>query len=183
MPQSSRKPVAIKRQIRIDGDTAFVPLTQGYEAIVDAADVPAVERRNWLASVVRRRDGSIRTVYAATREPRGPYRQTTIYMHRLLTGTAAGLETDHRDGDGLNNRRTNLRVATKAQNMHNQRLPENNTSGVKGVSRDKWSGKWHARIGLNGKRKSLGYFEDLDAAAAAYARASSELHSSFGRVA
>lgn len=183
MPLQSKNPPIVKRPIRIEGTIAYVALTQGYEAVIDAADVPLVDGRNWIAAVVRRRDGSIRTVYATTREPLGPYRQTTIYMHRLLSGTADGLETDHEDADGLNNRRANLRTATKAQNMHNQRLPGNNASGVKGVSRDKWSGKWHARIGVNGKRKSLGYFDDLDAAAAAYARASSELHGNFGRIA
>ena len=76
---------------------------------------------------------------------------------------------DHRDGNGLNNRHTNLRPATDSQNQANKRKPKNGvTPSFKGVF---WHGrdmKWAARIRVNGKRKYLGYFHSEVEAARAY---------------
>ena len=75
-----------------------------------------------------KKDGSIRTVYAV-----GGDRGRTVLLHRVIAGTPVGMETDHRDRDGLNNRRSNLRNATIAQNRQNAAISADNTSGVKGV--------------------------------------------------
>lgn len=167
------------RQIRVEGDVAFVPLTQGYEAIIDAADVSLVEGFNWCAIVVRRSDGSILNVYAS-RSTRSE-RKTTVLMHRVIAETPDGLDTDHKDGDGLNNRRSNLRNATKSQNHHNTRTPIHNSSGVKGVRWNKRDRRWVARIVLCGKHIHLGSFAKMDDAVSAYAEASHKLHGEFGR--
>lgn len=162
------------RQIRLEGDLAFIPLTQGYEAVIDAADVPLVSGVTWRALV--RRD----TVYAQAQGPR-PAR-TPMLLHRVLTGEPVGFKVDHRDGDGLNNRRTNLRVATSHQNGQNSRLSRANTSGLKGASWEKRARKWQASIRIQGTQKHLGYYATAEEAHAAYCAASQEHHGEFGRV-
>jgi hypothetical protein len=181
-PYQTQWPAQIKGQkmpkqvriIRIFGDVAYVPLTQGYEAIIDAADVPLLDGFNW-ASVVKR--GS---VYARRKDYTGN-KHSTIYLHRVLMGDPDGLQVDHYDSDGLNNRRDNLRIATASQNMHNRRISRNNTSGFKGVHRNKVLGKWAASIMTNRKRKHLGFFTSPEEAHAAYCRASEKYHGEFGR--
>lgn len=173
------------RPIRIEGDVAYVPLTKGYEAIIDAADVPLLAGFNWCAQEDYRKDGTLLAVYAvrAAPAPDGPYRQIKLRMHRVICAAADGLEVDHRDSNGLNNRRCNLRVATKAQNLANQRTRPDNSSGAKGVTFHKATGKWQPQIMVNGSRVYLGLFVSVEEAAAAYAKASAELHGEFGRTA
>lgn len=168
------------RPIRVDGDVAYVPLTKGYEAVIDAADVPMVAGRNWSAHVEL--DGRVYAVWENGRNAAG--KKVSVRMHRMLMGAPDEVLVDHKDGDGLNNRRSsNLRLATHSQNCCNSRLRPSSRSGVKGVSFHKPSGLWFARIKLNGKARSLGYFRDKDSAALAYAKASPDVHGEFGRVA
>jgi Rieske Fe-S protein len=98
-------------------------------------------------------------------------------------GDPGGLVIDHIDGDGLNNRRANLRLAAHAENMRNQRLRSDSTSGHKGVNWDSTRGKWVARIWLSGKCRHLGCFTSVESASEAYAAAIHESHGAFGRVA
>lgn len=168
------------RPIRVEGNVAHVSLTKGYEAIIDAADVPLVEGYNWSAIVKTRRNGTIRAVYAM-RGSRSGGSSRSIYMHRIIAGTPSDLEVDHRDGDGLNNRRANLRNDTAQQNRCNQRVNTANTSGVKGVHYDAQTGKWRASIGAQGLTLRLGRFASLEEAASAYAVASADIHGEFGR--
>jgi hypothetical protein len=162
------------RTIRVEGDVAYIPLTKGYEAVIDAADVHLVSGCNWYANT----DGH--TVYAQ----RGAYAdgvQKTTRLHRVLMSVDDGLLVDHRDGDGLNNRRSNLRVATRAQNNRNQRLVVRNSSGFKGVSWDKHERKWQAQIRMNNKTHNLGRYRTPEDAHAAYCEASTRLHGEFAR--
>ena len=157
------------RQIRVEGKIAFVPLTQGQEAIIDAADVHLVEGVNWCAAFsskfyVRRKAG-----------------KTTILIHRVILTAPDGMDVDHIDGNGLDNRRANIRMATTSQNMHNQCIPKNNTSGFKGVGWVQRCRKWRAYIALNGKQIHLGHYDTHEAAHAAYCEASARLHGEFGR--
>lgn len=163
------------REIRIEGNDAFITLTKGYTAVIDAADVPLICDSHWCAQVHHRPDGTVRGVYAASFSS-GPAK----LLHRIIAGTPMGMETDHRDGDGLNCRRSNLRNATQLENSRNRRRPAHNSSGVKGVSWHKQIGKWQAHIGFHGKKWYLGTFASLDDAAAAYAKASARLHGEFG---
>jgi hypothetical protein len=164
------------RPIRIEGNIAYVPLTRGYVAVIDAADVHLVEGNAWAAGV------SSHTVYAFCTK-RFPAGRRTIYLHRVIMGEPGGLEVDHKDCDGLNNRRSNLRTATRAENQRNTRKTDANTSGVKGVSWDKSRAKWETYIKVGGKKRHLGRFDDLASAAAAYSAASARVHGEFGRVA
>lgn len=161
------------RPIRICGDVAYVPLTKGYEAVIDAADVPLIDARNWSAHVVRHKDGSIRTVYAVS---------GLGAMHRVLLPGAE--EVDHRDGNGLDCRRSaNLRAASVVKNRQNRRYRGLNVARFKGVTWHAATGQWRAKIRAEGKYHHLGLFNCAAAAAVAYAKASAYLHGDFGRVA
>tara|TARA_R110000796_G_scaffold167182_1_gene283992 strand:- start:431 stop:967 length:537 start_codon:yes stop_codon:yes gene_type:complete len=173
-PNKGQKMTKIKRPIRICGDVAYVPLTQGYEAIIDAADVPLVDGFNWHAAVQEH------AVYACNIDRSGE-KPRAIYLHRLIIGAPKGIRVDHLNGDGLYNRIDNLRLATAAQNSQNRRINVSSTSGLKGVSFEKRSGKWVARIGVNHKSNFLGYFNSAQDAYGAYCVASEKFHGEFGR--
>lgn len=172
----------MKRPIRIHGDTAHIQLTNGYEAVIDASDVHLVAGTIWFAKVRFGPNGSVRNVYAARMTGRAQGKRKYILMHRVIAGTPDTAETDHIDGNGLNNRRFNLRLANRSENQRNQRLSAANTSGVKGVDWQARFQKWRARIKVNGRSYSLGHHATIEDAAAAYAAASAKLHGEFGRV-
>ncbi len=162
------------KPIRVEGDIAYVPLSKGYEAIIDATDLPLVDGANWCVS---QKPGQ--PAYAMTNITRNGKR-TSLKMHRLIMGLPDG-EIDHRDGNSLNNRRCNLRVATRSQNECNKGKPRNNTSGFRGVSFFKPHGKWKAQIVLNGKARHLGYFATPEEAHAAYVAARPIFHGEFAQ--
>ena len=167
------------REIRIEGEVAYVPLTLGYVAVIDAADVPLVQGWSWHAKI-RGCGENVKGVYALRNEPRGSARHMA-YMHRVIAGTPEGMDTDHIDGDGLNNRRSNLRTATRSQNMRNRPKQENNKSGFKGVCWSKRDNKWRAYIQVGRKSIHLGYFDAIEDAASAYAKGSTQIHGAFGQ--
>lgn len=86
---------------------------------------------------------------------------------------------DHKDTDRSNTAWHNLRECTKSQNQHNSKTPSNNTSGVKGLTFNKSTNKWVARISVNGKSKYLGQFSDTTLAEAALSKARAEFHGAF----
>lgn len=102
-----------------------------------------------------------------------------VYLHRLIAGSQKGEITDHRDGNGLNNCRSNLRRCTNAQNMFNQRKLGGATSKYKGVSWYKRGCKWRAYIVLGNKQVHLGYFDDEIEAANVYDSKAIELFGEF----
>lgn len=102
-----------------------------------------------------------------------------VYMHRLVAGAPKGLEVDHKNGDKLDNRRENLRTCTRSENMLNVAKFKNNKSGFKGVSWNKSTSSWVARISVNGKYVVLGYFDDIKSAATAYRKAGEKHHGDF----
>lgn len=165
------------RPIRIEGQVAYVPLSQGYEAVIDAADAAHIGRYFWSASVGTHAVYATRAVYSPARG------RTTakIPMHVEILGRRAGLEVDHIDGDGLNNQRCNLRHATRTQNKTNTGKYRNNKSGFKGVYWDPRANKWRAQIRANGKKYCLGLFTEAEDAHAAYCAASDAHHGAFGR--
>lgn len=171
------------RPIRIEGDTAYVPLTRGYEAIIDVADVDIVTGVSWQATIYKDKNGCISHVYATRRGPRGAGGQrANVKMHRLIVRGECE-EVDHADGDGLNNRRSNLRPSSTSQNQMNSRAHVDSRTGIKGVSFCEKSQKWRSQIAACGVEKYLGRFESAQEAQNAYAAASKQLHGEFGRVA
>ena len=168
-----RKP---PRPLRIEGDVAYVPLTKGYEAIIDAGLATSIGQYRWYAHEEFRPDGTLRAVYAT--------RHRNVSLHHAVLAHAlagSGLLADHRNGNTLDCRRDNLRPATAAENAQNRPAQSNNTLGVKGVVWSKKSRKYEARIKAHGVRHYLGAFRCITAAALAYAKASRVLHGEFGR--
>jgi hypothetical protein len=156
----------------IDGAVARIRLSQGYEAIVDLADLHLVAPFTWTVM------HSARTSYA-----RRTVKGKTILLHRVVFGGDQAVRVDHRDGDGLNCRRSNLRAATYAQNNRNTRLRSDNKSGFKGVRKHSQCNKFQASICTDGIREYLGLFTTAEEAYAAYCAASAEQHQQFGRTA
>lgn len=155
------------------GSTVLIPLTRGFVAAIDFADIDLLAGRNWSALVSPKR----KAVYACRVE-----RGRMLLLHREVANADAGSEIDHRDGDGLNCRRHNLRVCTRGQNVCNAPLRRDNRSGLKGALWDTRSGKWRAEISINGRRKHLGLFATPEEAHAAYSAAALANYGEFARL-
>lgn len=151
---------------------AFVTLTQGKIAILDDVDLPLVMPHRWQAS----RMGSSRNWYAVTTVD-----GTVVAMHRLILKLAPNVRCDHKNGNGLDNRRANLRPATVAQNAWNASSHSDNQSGYKGVSPTKY-GTWIAQIMVQGKHYHLGTFSSAIEAAQIYNRAALHFYGEFARL-
>jgi hypothetical protein len=138
-----------------------IPLTQGYVALVDDADYERVMAFKWHAKV------DDNTVYAAHTVH---YRK--VMLHNFILNPAPGFRADHKDGNGLNCQRTNLRICTIQQNGCNCRPKANGNSGYKGVSYNRsTNGKYMARIHVGRKFVTLGLFSDPVEAARVYDQA------------
>ena len=149
-----------------------IPLTQGKFALVDDADYEELIKHKWLACVFDR------TSYARRRK-RINGKCIAYHMHRLIMNAPDDKHIDHKDGNGLNNQRSNLRICTQAENIRNQGIGKNNTSGYKGVNWCTRNNKWIARVGHKYERVYLGYFTCLIKAAKAYDKVALELHGEF----
>ncbi|MCO6011461.1 HNH endonuclease [Actinoallomurus purpureus] len=150
-----------------------IPLSRGLVALVDDEDYDRVVTvGKWYANP------SDRTFYARKNFWRDG-RCTSIRMHNLITGWPY---VDHINGNGLDNRRANLRPATQAQNAKNRRRRSDNTSGFKGVSRHRDRRRWAAAIYIAGRRRHLGLFNDPTDAAKAYDAAASKAFGEFAHL-
>lgn len=163
----------------IDGETARIPLTQGKWAVIDLEDLPLLLGPPWQAYQPNLREDRF---YASSRLP-GPRSSLRRKMHRVILGLDRGDRrmVDHRDGNGLNNRRSNLRLATPGENCANQRPQVGRTSQYKGVSWDNRNRKWAVGV-KRGDVRRRGYFLDEVEAAAAHDRWALELHGEFARL-
>jgi hypothetical protein len=131
-------------------------------AVIDESDAELILVHKWWA---RR---SFNTWYACARIGGDDGVRRLIDMHRLIMGKPPATMVDHRDGDGLNNRRSNLRLCTPSQNQQNRRRDARNTSGYRGVTYHKQVGKWQAQLMHEGRMHYLGVFCDPRDAALAY---------------
>lgn len=105
-----------------------------------------------------------------------------IKMHRLILDPPVGMEVDHINGNGLDNRRENIRPCTCSQNQHNTGNRKNNMSGYKGGCFNKKSARWKAQIRIPGKRFYLGQFQTPLEAAIAYDEGVKKYHGEFARL-
>ena len=156
-----------------------IPLTQGQVALIDDEDFEIVSKYKWYATW----SPDTKSFYAMTNIRKLDGKQTTLQMHRIIMNAQKGQQVDHIHHNTLDNRKSEMRLCSGSQNQHNSGKRTNNTSGFKGVSWHKATQKWYARIKLNGKEKSLGYFTHPELAHEAYCRAAAELHGDFARVA
>jgi hypothetical protein len=155
-------------------ETKEIPLTQGFVALVDAADYDFLMQWKWH---VRRQGNKL----YALRKSFIDGKQAWVKMHRVIMEAKPGTMIDHKNGDGLDNRRANLRFATNSQNQCNKGVRSDSVSGYKGVSLHRRYGnkRWRARIKVNGKREELGYYATPEEAARAYDRAALLYHGEF----
>ena len=137
----------------------------------------------WLVSRYRTRAGDTAGSVLNTGYVRIVIDGKKFFAHRLaflyVEGKFPEFSVDHIDGVPANNRWANLRKATHSENLRNQYIKSNNTSGVKGVSWYRKSKKWKAQIVSNGRVINLGHFETMEEAAEAYRKAGRELHGEF----
>ncbi|MCK4260426.1 MAG: HNH endonuclease [Halanaerobiales bacterium] len=149
-----------------------------HTVLVDDEDFERVNKYKWHVYSSRN------TFYAITNLPsyRHPISRKRIrkglLLHRFVMEAKEGEEVDHRNHDGLDNRKENLRVATGSQNHRNRQKSESFcgepcTSKYKGVSWQKSTKKWRTRIDLNKKQHYIGSFTDEIEAAKAYNKAAS----------
>lgn len=152
-----------------------IPLTQGKVTIVDDRDFEWLNQWKWCATRTR-------NLWYAVRAGYSHQRRHTIYMHRLILNSPPNLESDHRNGDSLDNRRINLRVCTKARNQMNSHKRTGCSSKYKGVSWHSRNQKWRADIQINGKKCYLGTFANELEAAVIYNSAARKHFGEFARL-
>lgn len=149
-----------------------IKLTQGKTTLVDDEDYDRLNQHKW----------HYHCGYAS-RSITINKKKTTWRMHWDIIGRPNdGFEIDHIDCNRLNNSKTNLRMATRQQNVANSGLRKTNTSGYKGVSWYKRYNKWLAQIYYNGHRVNLGYFNNKVDAAKAHDNAAIKLFKNFAKL-
>lgn len=149
-----------------------IKLTQNRVALVSDEDFEDLNQFKWYT--MKRRNTSYAYRYKMTNG-----KQMKILMHIQIMQTPKRMETDHRDLDGLNNQRSNLRICTPSENRMNRGRQKNNTSGYKGVFWCEPAKKWRAQIAANRKTIHLGLFTDKQVAYKVYITACQKLHKEF----
>ena len=132
---------------------AWTTLTLGFVTLVSPEDAPLLSKRAWTTKKGRN------TFYART---------TKTFLHREIMNPSPGSNVDHQNGNGLDNRRSNLRTATTQQNCQNGPAHKDSTSKYRGVSWNKNYNKWRAVIYVAKKQISLGHFRSEEFAAKIY---------------
>jgi hypothetical protein len=149
-----------------------IRLSKGEIAIVDDVDFERVSSYAWFyhpagyALRTYREDGVTKTER----------------MHRFILDAPKGYDVDHINGNGLDNRRSNIRLATRSQNNYNKGLQLNNTSGYKGVYWVPKKKRWRVVIHVNKKRINIGTFKEKVEAAKAYNKAALMYHGEFAKL-
>ena len=150
---------------------SLVPLTQNNDAIVDTEDLISVSEFRWHVS-------SQGKLHYARRKKKGK----TVYMHREIMNIPNGVQIDHINGNGLDNRKVNLRICNHSQNQQNRAKRGNKSSRFKGVDWNKSTKRWRVRICINRKRIHIGRYHDEVRAAQAYDQKAVELFGEFARL-
>ena len=155
-------------------DYFLIELSQGRYAKVCACHVHLVVGKRWQYACAG---------YAVTHK-HGKGVRGTLLMHRVILGLEPNseFEGDHRYGDKLDNRCSELRVCNGSQNVSNKGKQSNNKSGYKGVVYDEARNKWRAEIAFEHKRIAIGRFDTKEEAALAYNKKAYELHGEYARL-
>lgn len=151
----------------------LIKLTKGFFAKVDDDDFEKCNKISWYYN----KSFNGYTAYAETKSFK-----LKISMHRFIMNPKKNEFVDHINGNGLDNRKNNLRICTRSQNTVNSKIRTDNTTGYKGVSYYKSRNKYEAYINVKGKRTKLGYFTCPKEAAIAYDQMAKLLHGEFARL-
>lgn len=155
-------------EVSEDGQTVTIWLNRKgviWGCSIDAEDLPKVDAmpNTWFAQWSE----SARTHYAQTRR-RINGKTLCLIMHRLIADAKPGHEVDHRNHEGLDNRRENLRIVTRSGNQMNRRgAASHSRTGHRGIYPYPRYGKFALHVTIEGKRKTIGYFSTIDEAIAA----------------
>ena len=137
-----------------------IKISQGKYALVDDSDYESLMKFKWYA-----RKDHLRDVYYTNKSEKVDGTWKNIPMHRVIMNPPNGMFVDHKDGDGLNNQRSNLRVCTASQNNQNSKKASGKTSQYKGVSWSAYHNRWRACIEIQYRQKYIGVFRtELEAA-------------------
>lgn len=160
--------------IEVCGASAKIHLSCGNVCLVSTVDVPLVSSHYWFSSAGGSGNRYIHANIAGKR----------VKMHRILLGAPSHLEVDHRNGDRFDNRRQNLRLATRLQNARNHKKScrADTTSTFNGVSFHPKKNKWQARFRIEGKQRHIGYFSNEIVAAMEWDRVALEQWGEFARL-
>lgn len=134
-------------------------LTQGYFTILDDEDY---EKLRWFTWRIYRKNYKGSWLCYVGRREKGKME----LMHRIILQPEPGLVVDHINGNGLDNRRSNIRICTQSQNMKNRKVTRRSNSGYHGVRRCR--GRWLASIKIDGRNTRIGWFDDPMQAAKAF---------------
>ena len=153
-----------------------IELTNGMAAMVDDEDFEELSKFRWSVSGDGKRYAYYARRYVGERSGKLAY----IAMHTEIMNPPSRMVVDHANGDGLDNRRGNLRVCSHGENMFNKRKYRSQQSS-KCVQFLPRSGKWTSRIQCSGVRKYIGFFKTEEEASAAYAKAAAKLFGGFAQ--
>lgn len=151
-------------------------LPSGHNVFFDKKDLPIVCQYKWHIH----KNGDNLYAIAETGSRRLGTRKV-FSMHRLIMGSPVGRLVDHKNENGLDNRRGNLRLSDKSTNGMNRGAQSNNKSGYKGVCWSIQKNKWIATINIMGKQKYLGRYDCPKKAHQAYKKAADEVHGEFAK--
>lgn len=148
-----------------------IQLTQGQTTIIDDSDYPKVSKYKWCANKLGGK------FYAVSNSA-----GKTILMHRIVIDAPSMTEVDHINGNALDNRRSNLRLASHKENSQNRSFLKRNTSGYTGVFLEKKTNRWNAQIKIGYRHIHLGVFAEKEDAARAYDKAAKKHYGEFARL-